>query len=324
MNFLSKWMLLLLALTPYGFAAESDGTAPKKPLQVIALHPLLGELAPEIGGPRVEVVNLLQPGEDPHLFQPRPADMRKVSQADLILAGGLDLEPYLGQLRDGAGARASWLLIGDSLPSPIEGTHSCSHDQHDDHDHDHHDADHADHDHHHGESEFDPHWWHSVGNMKHAAGQVRARLSELSPEDAALFTQREEALQDRLEELDHWVRREVARIPRERRILVTSHQAFAYLGHDYGFDILPLVGTSTSEQPSSGSVRELVETLREKNVHAIFAEDRENSRVLEQILQETGARNGGTLYADGPGADEASTYEAMMRHNISTIVSALQ
>jgi zinc/manganese transport system substrate-binding protein len=280
----------------------------KEEVQVVALHPLLGELAEQIGGDHVEVTNLLAPGEDPHLFQPRPEDVKRVSQADLILAGGLGLEPYLDQLRGGAGSKAGWLLVGDKLPEPLEGEHVCGA---------------HDHDHDHG-SEFDPHWWHSVANMKHAAELVNEELGKLLPQSREELTGRTEAVIDQLDELEQWVRREVARLPRERRVLVTSHQAFAYLGHDYGFTILPLVGLSTTDQPSSQGVRELIGTLREKQVRALFAEDRENSRVLEQILQETGAKLGGVLYADGPGDNGASTYDAMMRYNISTIVGALQ
>jgi zinc/manganese transport system substrate-binding protein len=282
----------------------------KEPIQVVALHPLLGELAEQIGGDHVEVTNLLAAGEDPHLFQPRPEDMQRVSQAELILAGGLGLEPYLDQLRGGAGSGAVWLLVGDQLPEPLKGAHDCG-----EHDHNH--------GHDHG-AEFDPHWWHSVGNMKHAAELVHEQLSKLLPNARAELTSRTEQVIDQLEGLDQWVRREVARLPRQKRVLVTSHQAFAYLGHDYGFTILPLVGLSTAEQPSSQGVRELIGTLREKGVRAVFAEDRENSRVLQQILQETGAQLGGVLYADGPGAEGASTYDSMMRHNISTIVGALQ
>lgn len=299
-----SWLFVLLGLLPLPALAENS-----TPLQVVTLHPLLGELAGRIGGDQVTVFDLLERGEDPHLFQPRPEDMQKASRADLVLAVGLGLEPYLDQLRQGASADASWLIIGDQLPDPLSG-HTCTA-----HDH----ADHAHHDH----GEFDPHWWHSIGNMELAAEMVRARLTEIAPAHAREFRDRTDGYLDQLTALKNWAALQIEKIPPDRRILVTSHLAFGYFARDYGFTVLPLAGTSTTEQPSSQAVRELIETMKSHRVRAVFAEDRENPRVLEQILQETGARNAGILYADGPGDDQATTYEEMMRHNISTLAEAL-
>jgi zinc/manganese transport system substrate-binding protein len=113
-------------------------------------------------------------------------------------------------------------------------------------------------------------------------------------------------------------------IPRSARILITSHDAFGYFARDYGFKILAVQGMSTTEQPSSQKVRELIAEIRESGVRAIFAENIENPKILEEVTKETGIQPGGILYAAGLGEDTASTYEAMIRHNTSTIVEALR
>ncbi len=118
----------------------------------------------------------------------------------------------------------------------------------------------------------------------------------------------------------------VAELPREKRKLVTSHDAFQYFARDYGFKIYPIEGVSTEDQPSSKRVAELIEAIKKQGVKAVFFENTQNPKVIASITRETGAKVGGELYADGLGAEDgdAATYEAMMRHNVTTIVDALK
>ncbi|MDR2675626.1 MAG: metal ABC transporter substrate-binding protein [Opitutaceae bacterium] len=171
----------------------------------------------------------------------------------------------------------------------------------------------------------DPHWWQSVDCVSFIAGRIGGELALLRPESADVFARNTRACQRRLAALKAWAAAEIARIPPARRHLVTSHDAFGYLARDYGFEIHPLSGLSTDGEPDARRLAALIRLIRGKNIPAVFAENNASPRVIANLVSETGARTGGTLYADGPGpADSgAATYEAMYRHNIRTLVEAL-
>ncbi|RYD62595.1 MAG: metal ABC transporter substrate-binding protein, partial [Verrucomicrobiaceae bacterium] len=121
-----------------------------------------------------------------------------------------------------------------------------------------------------------------------------------------------------------WVKSEVAKLPRNKRKLVTSHDAFQYFAKEFGFTIYPVEGVSTADQPSSKKVAGLIQAIKAHGVKAVFAEKIQNPKVLQEITRETGAQIGGELYADGLGLGDASTVEGMFRHNVSTIVNGLK
>lgn len=297
--------LLVLAAALVGSARAAD------PIKVISFSAILSEIATEVGGDAVEVVGLVKPGVDPHGYQPTPADLRQLVGARLILASGKNLEPYIDKLQVAAGGDARLLKVGDSIPSleAAEGGH--------DHGHAHgHGADA-------GEHEIDPHWWHSVANVRRATQTIRDALISLDPANKAAFEKNAAAYLDRLAALDKWIKQQVALIPRDQRRLVTSHDAFQYFARDYGFRIQAIEGLSTEQEASARHVDEVIATIRRDGVKAVFFEDTLNPKVTAEITRESGAKVGGMLYADGPGAD-APTYEAMQRHNISTIVEALR
>jgi zinc/manganese transport system substrate-binding protein len=156
-----------------------------------------------------------------------------------------------------------------------------------------------------------------TAEVRGQVGALAARFAEASEWNAA-------ALEARLEDLGKWVRLQIVQLPKKNRVLVTSHDALGYFAKDYGFEILPVQGISTSDQPSSQKVRDLIGRIQERGVKAIFAESIENPKVLGQITAETGAKLGGVIYADGLGSGETGTYEGMMRHNVTTIVEALK
>jgi zinc/manganese transport system substrate-binding protein len=225
------------------------------------------------------------------------------------LASGLGFEGYLDKLRQAVAKDGVRVVVAGDVVRTIEASGSC---EGHDHDHAHH---------HHGS--VDPHWWHSVENARLVAAQIRDALAEVDPKGRGEYFQNAKELDGRLAELAKWTRKRVAELPKSARVLVTSHDALGYFAKDYGFEVLAVQGISTTEQPSSRRVQELIGEIRGRGVKAIFAENIENPKVLQEITKETGAKPGGILYADGLGTGAAGSYEGMMRVNVDTIVGAL-
>jgi len=290
-----------------------------EPVKVAALSPIFGDLAARVGGDRVEVIDIVPPGQDPHDFELTAGDLKKMSGANLIVAGGLGFEPYLDKLRD-ALPDTDVVALGDFVkPIMIEAGSDDAH--HHDHDHDH------DHEHDHdakGGKYPDPHWWQSVPNMQRAAKGLQKALTAEDPDGKANYAANTRAYVDELADLHRELKVKVAAIPRERRVLVTSHAALNYLAKEYDFEVESIAGISTADSPSSREIRDLIDKMKEKGVTAIFAENAENPKVLEQIANETGATLGGTLFVDTTEPGKADTYIDLMRHNISTVTSALK
>jgi zinc/manganese transport system substrate-binding protein len=307
----------------------SISASAQQPLKIASLHPVLTGLARETGGGLVSITSVLPSGVDPHVFEPSAVDLRAIVTADLVLASGLGLESYLDRLAGRAGATGKILSAGDTLPASLQlragaGDATHAHD-HAARGHDHRDSHAAHDDHAHAHGPADPHWWQSVDCVSFIAGRIGDELARLRPEAADAFARNTRACQQRLAALKTWAAAEIARIPPGRRHLVTSHDAFGYLARDYGFEIHTLSGLSTDSEPDARRLAALIKLIRAQNIPAVFAENNANPRIIANLVAETGARAGGTLYADGPGpADSgAATYEAMYRHNIRTLVEAL-
>jgi zinc/manganese transport system substrate-binding protein len=292
MKVLASLLLTVLAALPLS-AAEK--------LRVSSFSTILTEIAGQVGGDRVAVTAHVKPGIDPHDFQPKPADLKIVASAQLILLSAKHMEGYVGKLQQGTGAKGVLLEVGDGFSSLKIA--------------DHHDP---------AKLVDDPHWWHSVGNMEKATKIVRDALSKISPEDKALFSANAAKYLDQLAALEKWAKRKVAELPRDRRQIVTSHEAFQYFAREHGFTIHAIEGVTRADQPSSKKVAEIVETIRRASVKAIFPESLSNPKVLKEITRETGAKIGPELHGDGLGTGAASTYEGMYRHNVTAIVDALK
>ena len=284
--------LLLAAL----FLGSSSG---RGDLTVASLSTITTDLAKNIGGTHVKIEAIIKPGIDPHEFEPTPSDVKKVADANLVLFTGKGIEGYLTKLEEAAGGGYSKFLdIGRDIPSLTM------------------DED--------GKKVEDPHWWHSVENMKMATRVVAAAFAKADPSNAASYQKNAQRYLASLDELQRWIRVKLAGLSHDQRKLVTSHDALQYFAHDYGFTIYPLKGVSTNEEPSSRHVREIIEVIRGEHVKAVFFESIENLRAIQQIADETGTKTGGSLYSDGLGETEANTYDSMMRHNVSAIVDGLK
>lgn len=285
---------LFLPLAVFLLAATSS----RAELTVASLSTITTDLAKSIGGSHVKVDPIIKAGVDPHEFEPTPLDVRKVADANLVLFTGKGIEGYLTKLEEATGGPSKFLDVGTSIPSLTMKEE--------------------------GKIVEDPHWWHSVENVKRATRVIAAAFSKADPANSESYQKNAENYLISLDELQRWIRVQVARLSHDQRKLVTSHDALQYFAHDYGFTIFPVKGISTNEEPSSQHVKEIIEVIRNQQVKAVFFESIENPQAVKQISRESGAKTGYTLYSDGLGEDEASTYESMMRHNVSAIVDGLK
>lgn len=270
-------------------------------LKVVALHPLIGDLLKQVGGDKIEVVDLIGAKGDPHSFEPRTEDIAAVAGAKVYFVSGMGLEGYLPKLRSILPADVRIVEVGATLPA-LQGI--CEHEEHaDEHQH-----------------ELDPHWWHSVDLFRRATSLVAEELSKELPSETKTFEANATAYRKQLDELEKWLKREVVKIPKDRRKLASAHSAFQYFCNAYGFKSFAVQGINREQMPGAKELADLMKTLKDEKVAAIFPERESNPKILTSLTRDTGIKLGGELIADGRGVD---SYEKMMRANVTAIVSAL-
>ena len=271
-------------------------------LKVAVLHPLLADIGREVGGEHVEVIDLIGKTGDPHHFEPSAENLNASKDARLYLVAGMGLEGYLPKLKTIIGDKAKIVEVGATLPA-LEG--ECDHEDHEHHDHAH---------------GLDPHWWHSIDLFRRATLVVTSALIEAVPSAEADITKKAALYQVKLEDLERWTKREIVKIPKDRRHLATAHAAFNYFCKDFGFTAHPIQGINREQMPDPKKMAALIETLKKENVAAIFPEKESNPKILQTLTNDTGIKLGEPLIADGVGV---SSYEEMMKHNVGAIVKAL-
>jgi zinc/manganese transport system substrate-binding protein len=294
---MKRFVLLLMT------ALASAVTASAGPIRLSSFSTILTEIAEQVGGDRVAVTAHVKPGVDPHEFEPTPGDLKTVGESQLILLSAKHMEGYVGKLKESTGTKGALVEVGNGFAS-LKMKSEADPDK----------------------VIEDPHWWHSIPNMEKAVKIVRDELTKISPADKDYFADRAAKYLATLDALEKWVKLELAKLPRDKRQLVTSHDAFQYFAKENGFTIYPIEGISSADQPSSKKVADIITTIKKQGVKAIFPEKIENPKVLTEITRESGAKVGGELYADGLGApdSDAATYVGMYKHNVSTIVNGLQ
>jgi len=286
--------LLLVVVLPLEAASEET-------LRVSTFSTILTELAEQIGGDKVQVTGHVKVGIDPHDFEPKPIDLIVVGKADVILLSAKHMEGYVEKLKESTGTRGELVEVGDGFKSLKMESNDGSE-----------------------KVVEDPHWWHSLANMGMAAKGVRDALIRARPNASETFRANAANYLQRLDLLKKWAKSELAKLPRDQRKLVTSHDAFQYFAKENGFTVYAIEGISNSDQPSSKKVAQIIATVKTQGVKSIFSESIENPKVLTAITRETGAKLGGKLFADGLGENDAATYDGMYRHNVTTIVKGLQ
>ena len=308
--------LALLLLTPASFAQTPP---PGDPLQAVASFSILGDLVENVGGDAVQVTTLIGPGVDAHTYDPAPADLVVLAEADVVFENGLGFEPWLDGFFESTQPPAARVVVTEGI-TPREAGEG---DEHEGEEH----LEEEDAASEHGQ--FDPHVWHDVTNVIVMVGNIRDALATADPTRAELYEANATAYVAELEALDASIREQVGTLPEERRTLVTSHDNLGYFADAYGFTILGNVFGSVSTEagdPSARDIAALVEAIAATGVLAIFAENVANPDLMESIAAEAGVVLAPPLYTDalGPPGSPGETFIGMMQSNVTTIVDALQ
>lgn len=292
--------LLLLAACGGGTGSTENGT-----LSVVATTGMIGDAAEQIGGDLVEVTTLMGPGVDPHLYKASAGDVGRLNGADLVLYNGLHLEAAMADVLQET-QTLNTVAVAESIdesellrPAEFEG-------------------------------QFDPHVWFDVSLWSKAVEQVRDALVELDPENGDSYRANAETYLGELAALHEYVTEQALRIPENRRVIITAHDAFNYLGRAYGLEVRGLVGISTAAEAGTRDISELAAFIAERQIPAIFVETSVSSRSIDAVRAAVRANGfeveiGGELFSDamGDAGTEAGTYQGMVRHNIDTLVEAL-
>lgn len=327
-----KHLLTLCLSLALGFAALPARADEQAPLKIVASFSILADMAKNVAGARAEVTTLVGPDADAHVFEPGPAHVAQLAEADVLIINGLGFEPWLVRLAASAKSKAKYVTASFGVnPISLEEGHHHHHGHSHDHDHDHGHS----HGHGHGHDkdgypkapqDFDPHAWQDIRNGIVYVRNIAIALAEKDPANATLYEANAESYITELKKLDGWVRAEIGRLPKEKRKVITTHDAFAYFEKAYGVQFLSAAGVGNQGDPSAEALARLVDQMRAENIRALFMENMGNPRMMETIARETGVENGGTLYSDAlsaPGGP-APTYVAMFRHNVPALIEAMQ
>ena len=282
-------------------AATTAAPAQDK-VKVIASFSILGDLVKNVGGERVEVATLVGPNGNAHVYAPSPADAKKVAAAKAVFVNGLGFEGWLDRLVKASNTKAPIVVVSKGI-KPHAGS--------------------ADQDHGHGH--IDPHAWQSVANAKIYVDNIRDALIAIDPAGKATYEANAAAYRAKLDALEQEVKETIAKIPADRRAVITSHDSFGYFESAYGIEFIAPQGVSTETEASAKDVAAIITQIRKQKIAAVFLENVTDPRLVKQIASETGAKIGGTLYSDAltdPNGD-APSYIDLIRHNLKQLAGAL-
>lgn len=301
-----KKILILLILSTFLFgcknAIEDDGK-----IKVVTTTNILADLVSEIGGNQISLQSLMGAGVDPHLYKASEGDVSKLYNADIIFYSGLHLEGKLVDIFEKMQSSKNTVSLGDRLPKDqlIASANFGSN--------------------------YDPHVWFNIQFFKQFAQIVTDELSKADAENADVYAENNKKYQAKLDSLEAELKASINTLPKEKRILVTAHDAFNYFGKAYDFEVVGLQGISTASEAGVRDVQNLSEFIIENKVKAIFVESSVPRRTIEALKAAVLSKNhnveiGGSLYSDAlgdPGTEEG-TYIGMFKYNMNTIVNALK
>lgn len=298
----------LLSLTACVAPPASSGEPiGDRPVRVTTTTNFITDTVERIGGARVQVSGLMGPGVDPHLYRASAGDVQTLRGADVIFYGGLQLEGRMADLLAELSARQVTKAVTDDIPrdqllTPQPGA----------------------------TEQYDPHVWFDVGLWEQASRTIAATLTERDPAHAADYQAGLDAYLTELTDLDAYVRERIASIPPQRRLLVTSHDAFEYFGRRYGLDVAGIQGISTAAEATTADVERVAELIADRGVPAVFVESSVPPQTINALVAAAAQRGarvhvGAELFTDAagsPGTPEG-TYVGMLRANADRIADGL-
>ena len=264
-------------------------------LKVVASFSILADFVRNVGGDRINLTTLVGADSDVHVYTPAPSDAKRIADAKLVIVNGLGLEGWLPRLVQSSGSKAQVVTASAGIAPLKLG------------------------------SAADPHGWQSVPNAKIYVTDIANALAAAAPDHAEFFRAQAKAYLEKLETLDREVREAVAKIPQERRKVISTHDAFGYFAAEYGVQFIAPLGVSTETEPSARDIATIIGQIKAQKIPAVFLENISDDRLIRRIAAETGSKVGGTLISDGLTGEKgpAPTYIDMVRHNIKALTSAL-
>lgn len=295
---------LLVALFPGCFDSR-EGESDRR-LRVVATVGMVAELARQIGGPEVQVEQLIGSGVDPHLYRATRDDVRKIFAADLVLYSGLMLEGKLADTlkRLSVARPVKQVTSGLTTDQLIQSKDSPEH--------------------------YDPHVWMDIALWAECTKTVEEELAKLIPSRAEEFTQRANRYRQDLQKLHAFGKQAIQSIPMSHRVLITSHDAFSYFGRAYGLDVYAIQGVSSDSEAGLKRINRMVDLMVHLRVQAVFVESSIPRKSMEALIEGARSRGhsvkiGGELFSDAMGQPNTyrGTYVGMMDHNITMVTRAL-
>ncbi|HMP82622.1 MAG TPA: zinc ABC transporter substrate-binding protein [Verrucomicrobiota bacterium] len=301
-------VLSVLACVLLCVAETHAGKSSSRKIKVTATVTMITDLVKQVGGDSVEVSGLMGAGVDPHLYKASASDVTKLQNADVIFYCGLLLEGKMQDVLTKLARRNKHVYaVTESIPEDklLEPPAFSGH--------------------------YDPHVWFDATLWSLCVDAVVKGLSEYDPAGKEHFEKRGVEYKARLATLHEWALKKVGELPKEKRVLITSHDAFNYFGRAYDFQVVGLQGISTVTETSLADMIKLVEFIKDHKVKAIFVESSVPHKTIERVAKDAGVKVGGELFSDATGTPgemenghDLGTYEGMMRHNVNTIVEALK
>ena len=264
-------------------------------IDVVASFSILGDMVEQVAGNRANITTIVGPDADAHLYTPNAGDAVAVTEADLIITNGMGFETWSATLIETSGTKATIAVATAGIePLLVDG-------------------------------EVDPHAWNSLTNGIIYVNNIEAALSAASPADAPMFKKNADAYRAELMALHNRALSDIARLPADKRVVVTAHDAFGYLASAYGLSFLAPQGIDTEAEPSAKELAELITFLNERGAGALFVENIANSDLIAQISRETGIKIGGRIYSDALSVkgSPATSYLAMFTHNLELLTKTL-
>lgn len=282
-------------------SANDDWSSDGRP-RMLTTVTMVSDLVRRVGEDTVQVRELMGPGIDPHIYEVKASDRRKLDTADRILFSGLHLEGTMASLlEENSKARA----VTHDIPRERLLVES---------------------------GQADPHVWFDVSLWIFALNAVEKELSALLPKNADRYRQNAAAYRKELEALHEEVKRDIATVPKDQRVMVTAHDAFRYFGRAYDIEVMGLQGVSTEDEAGLNEIRKLADLMTRQKIKAIFPETSVPSDGINKVIQQCAGR-GHTVQlakekvfsdAMGPEGTPGGTYPGMVRHNVRVIVEALK